>query len=114
MKDYEGARGGGGVRVVVSEHGKTIAVTGPFKTWRDAEQWEREQMSDDMATMPIPDLVTGISEKVRTEKFFRDNPLEAMVLGILSGRLRMEYDRAEALQLRIDGCFALGSDSCKE
>ena len=104
MKSYEGVRGLGGVRVVVSEHGKTIATTAPFLTWRDAQQWEREQMSDDMATMPIPDLVTGISEKVRTEKFFKDNPLEAMVLGILSGRLRIEFERAEKLQLKIDDC----------
>jgi hypothetical protein len=66
-------------------------------------------MSDDMATMPIPELVRGIREKANDMQ-----PLQALVMGLLSGRLLTEYERAEALQLRIDGCFALGSDSCKD
>ena len=109
MKSYEGVRGLGGVRVVVTEHGKTLATTAPFLTWRDAEQWEREQMSDDMATMPVPELVAGIREKIQDMQ-----PLQALVMGLLSGRLMTEYERAEALQCKIDGCFAKGSGSCSE
>ena len=108
MKSYEGVRGYGGIRVVVTEHGKCIATTAPFKTWRDAEQWELEQMNDEMATMAIPDLVRGIREKANDMQ-----PLQALVMGLLAGRLMTEYERAEALQCKIDNCFALGTGSCK-
>jgi hypothetical protein len=70
---------------------------------------EEEPVNDDMATMSIPDLVRGMREKAQDMQ-----PLQALVFGLLSGRLLTEYERAEALQLRIDGCFALGSDSCKD
>lgn len=46
MKTYEGVRGDGGVRVIVKEDGKTIGVTGPFATWEEAEEWEREQKAE--------------------------------------------------------------------
>lgn len=66
-------------------------------------------MSEDMATMPIPELVAGIREKTRDMQ-----PLQALVMGVLSGRLMKEYERAEALQCKIDGCFALGTGSCSD
>lgn len=46
----------------------------------------------DMATMPIPELVAGIREKTESMQ-----PLQAMVLGVLAGRLMKEYERAEGL-----------------
>jgi hypothetical protein len=69
---------------------------------------KEKPVNDDMATMPIPELVRGIREKAQDMQ-----PLQALIFGLLSGRLLTEYERAEALQCRIDGCFALGSDSCK-
>lgn len=69
---------------------------------------EEKPVNDDMATMPIPDLVRGIREKANDMQ-----PLQALVMGLLAGRLMTEYERAEALQCKIDGCFALGTDSCK-
>lgn len=66
-------------------------------------------MSEDMATMPIPELVAGIREKAQDMP-----PLHALTFGVLSGRLMKEYERAEELQKRVDRCFALGTGSCKE
>jgi exonuclease VII large subunit len=55
-------------------------------------------MSDDgdMATMPIPDLVAGIRKKIEGME-----PLQAMVMGILSGRLMREHERAEGLKVEL-------------
>lgn len=60
-------------------------------------------MSDnqDMGTMPIPELVAAIREKAVGGNM---PPLTALVLGTLSARLMKEYERAEALQLKIDDC----------
>jgi hypothetical protein len=69
---------------------------------------KEEPVNDDMATMPIPELVAGIRAKVA-----KMDPLNALVLGLLAGRLMKEYERAEALQCKIDDCFALGTGSCK-
>ncbi len=53
----------------------------------------------DMATMPIPDLVSGIRKRAVDL-----DPLLALTLGVLAGRLMKEYERAEALQCSIDDC----------
>jgi len=45
QKEYEGARAGGKVSVIVKKEGETEAVTAPFKTWEEAEKWEKEQRS---------------------------------------------------------------------
>ncbi len=54
----------------------------------------------DMATMPIPELVAEI-RKESSDML----PLTAWLLGVLSGRLIKEYERAEALQCSIDDCL---------
>lgn len=59
----------------------------------------RQVEDQNMATMPIPELVAGIREKTESMQ-----PLQAMVLGVLSGRLMKEYERAESLQGKIDDC----------
>lgn len=52
--------------------------------------------------MPIPELVALI--RVRAQVKVTD-PEDAYALGVLSGRLIKEYERAEALQCSIDDCL---------
>ena len=51
-------------------------------------------MSDDqnMATMPIPELVAAIREKVQDDSWFDAQPLVGFTLGILAGRLMDEHE----------------------
>lgn len=49
MKTYEGVRmpNQSETRIVIRDNGKTIAVTAPFRTWKEAEQWEQEQKENE-------------------------------------------------------------------
>lgn len=56
-------------------------------------------MNDDMATMPVPELVEHIRQRD-----WGDSLVLGLVMNVMANRLTNEYDRAEALQAKIDDC----------
>lgn len=80
MRRYEGIRGIRGVAVAVHEGDKTIAITGPFRTWADAEQWEREQeelrMSSTLVDLKTLHSLAKIAKEHGTSEHFMDMALE--------------------------------------
>ncbi len=54
-------------------------------------------MSDDMGTMPIPELVAGL-RKQATNAFNKDGIIQGLVLNVLANRLQEQHTENERLK----------------
>ena len=58
-------------------------------------------MSDDMATMPVRDLIEGLREKA-TGAFNKGGMIDGLVMTVLATRLEQEADWSDNLQEFLD------------
>ena len=58
-------------------------------------------MSDDMGTMPVRELITGMREKAQTA-FKKGGMVDGMVLNVLAKRLEEEATRVDQLSEFLD------------
>ncbi len=70
-------------------------------------------MSDDMATMPVRDLIEGMREKAK-DAFNKGGMVDGLVLNVLSNRLEQEANWSDKLQEFLDLNVPTWRDEIKE
>jgi len=70
-------------------------------------------VSDDMATMPVRDLIEGMREKAK-DAFNKGGMVDGLVLNVLSNRLEQEANWSDKLQEFLDLNVPTWRDEIKE